>query len=106
MNHPAVLLADEPTGNLDPATGMEILDLLRAQQEVEQQTLILVTHDPTVAAKADRRIRLRAAAGGLELEGVDELTTPPQAHFCSRDRRIKPLQKANGGFLDALCWWD
>ncbi len=76
INRPAVLLADEPTGNLDPATGMEILDLLRAQQEQGHQTLILVTHDPAVAARADRLIRLRAAAAGLEIEGIDEAATP------------------------------
>ena len=68
INRPAVLLADEPTGNLDPATGMEVLDVLQAQQEAEQQTLILVTHDSLVADRADRRIHLQFAAGGIEVE--------------------------------------
>ena len=58
INSPAVLLADEPTGNLDPHTGREVLDMLRQQQAESQQTLILVTHDSVVAASADRRISL------------------------------------------------
>jgi putative ABC transport system ATP-binding protein len=58
INHPPVLLADEPTGNLDPHTGREVLDVLRSQQRTGKQTLILVTHDPQIAAAADRRIQL------------------------------------------------
>lgn len=58
INRPTVLLADEPTGNLDPNTGAEVLDVLRAQQRTGSQTLILVTHDPQIAASADRCIRL------------------------------------------------
>ena len=58
INHPSVLLADEPTGNLDPHTGVEVLDVLREQQRMGNQTLILVTHDPQIAETADRRIHL------------------------------------------------
>ncbi len=58
INHPTVLLADEPTGNLDPHTGKEVLDVLLEQQRTEHQTLILVTHDPQIAAAADRRVQL------------------------------------------------
>ena len=56
---PALLLADEPTGNLDGATGRVVLDLLAGMRATEGATLILVTHDPAVAALADRRIHLR-----------------------------------------------
>jgi ABC-type lipoprotein export system ATPase subunit len=58
IHRPQVLLADEPTGNLDPATGAEVLDVLRGLQKSGQQTLIMVTHDPAIAATADRHIRL------------------------------------------------
>jgi len=58
INRPQVLLADEPTGNLDPATGVEILEVLRELQQSGQQTLIMVTHNPQIAAVADQQIRL------------------------------------------------
>ncbi len=58
VNRPAILLADEPTGNLDSQSGDEIMALLRALNEEEGQTLIAVTHDPRVAAKTDRTVHL------------------------------------------------
>jgi ABC-type lipoprotein export system ATPase subunit len=58
INHPKVVLADEPTGNLDPATGLEVLAVLRALQRSGNQTLVMVTHDPELAALADRRVHL------------------------------------------------
>jgi ABC-type lipoprotein export system ATPase subunit len=58
INRPKLLLADEPTGNLDPATGLEVLEVLRTLQRSGSQTLILVTHDPELAALADRRVAL------------------------------------------------
>lgn len=57
-NHPALILADEPTGNLDHNTGLEIMALLKKSVEQYSQTLILVTHDPAIAAMADRVITL------------------------------------------------
>jgi len=55
---PRVLLADEPTGNLDGATGRRVLEILTRLRAERGTTLVLVTHDPAVAALADRRIRL------------------------------------------------
>lgn len=56
---PAMLLADEPTGNLDSANSQHVIELLRQLVEEQQQTVVLVTHDPAVAEAADRVIRLR-----------------------------------------------
>jgi putative ABC transport system ATP-binding protein len=58
-NNPAVLLADEPTGNLDSRTGSDILSLLMRYCRSQQKTLILATHDHAAAARADRLLQLR-----------------------------------------------
>jgi putative ABC transport system ATP-binding protein len=58
--HPSILVADEPTGNLDEATGKQIIDLLFAGHAERNTTLVLVTHDPTLAARCDRVVRLRS----------------------------------------------
>jgi putative ABC transport system ATP-binding protein len=59
VGQPLLLLADEPTGNLDTATGAGIMALLRELNQEQSLTLLVVTHDPEVAAFADRVIRLR-----------------------------------------------
>ena len=56
---PPLILADEPTGNLDSRAGREILDLLRAVADHEARTVVMVTHDPAAAAVADRVVFLR-----------------------------------------------
>ncbi len=56
--NPAILLADEPTGNLDSANGEAIMDLLFALRDAHGSTLVLVTHDPTLAERCDRVVRL------------------------------------------------
>ena len=59
ISKPAVILADEPTGNLDSASGNEILSLLKTTIKKYDQTLILITHDMNVAEKADRIITIK-----------------------------------------------
>jgi putative ABC transport system ATP-binding protein len=58
-NNPPLILADEPTGNLDSTNGRHILDLLLQVRHTRNVTLVLVTHDPSVAAVADARLVLR-----------------------------------------------
>jgi len=59
VNHPRVLLADEPTGNLDSRTSEEILHMFQQLNSTEGITIILVTHDPGVAQHAQRTIRIK-----------------------------------------------
>jgi len=63
--NPAILIADEPTGNLDEATGAEIIDLMFKGHVERRTTLVLVTHDAGLAARCDRVVRLRS--GRIEL---------------------------------------
>lgn len=60
VHRPAVLLADEPTGNLDPRSANRVMDTLAAQAREHGSALVLVTHAPTAAARADRVLRLSA----------------------------------------------
>jgi len=59
ITKPPILLADEPTGNLDGRTGEQVLELLLELNKMEGATLVMVTHDPTLAGHADRVITLR-----------------------------------------------
>jgi len=68
-NDPPLILADEPTGNLDSKNGQHILDLLLEAGRARSATLVIVTHDPLVAAIADAQLTLRDG------RPVDELTT-------------------------------
>jgi len=59
VNHPSILMADEPTGNLDSKSGAEIIELVTRLNRETGMTVIIVTHDPAVAAHTQRVIRLR-----------------------------------------------
>ena len=69
MIQPAILLGDEPTGNLDPATGMEVLKLLKSLSSRFRQTVILVTHDMELAQQADTVVSLYAG----QVQKVEDL---------------------------------
>ncbi len=58
-NHPAIVLADEPTGNLDSETGKKIFDLLHRLSRSEKTTIIAVTHDMDIAGKTDKTFKLK-----------------------------------------------
>jgi putative ABC transport system ATP-binding protein len=58
-NNPEIILADEPTGNLDSKTGVEIMSMLRKLHEKEGKTVVMITHDKNVAKNADRIIYLK-----------------------------------------------
>nr|WP_231402601.1 ABC transporter ATP-binding protein [Caenimonas aquaedulcis] len=63
IHRPALLLADEPTGNLDPGTAAKVMDVLAAQTREHGAALVLVTHSESAAARADRALRL--TSGGI-----------------------------------------
>src|SRR6202790_2429606 len=72
MMKPPILMADEPTGNLDSVNGALVLDLLISLNEREGTTLVLVTHDPALATRADRIVTLRdGVVVGDEMRNTD-----------------------------------
>ena len=76
INRPRVLLADEPTGNLDSASARDVMALLRETHDERGQTIVLVTHDARVASRADRVLAMRdgAVAHETKLEQGDPAT--------------------------------
>jgi len=77
INHPKLLLADEPTGNLDSHTGHEIMDLFSELNKRDKITIVLITHEAEVAAYAHRLVRL--ADGHVVYDGVPAAHLPTQA---------------------------
>jgi len=80
VTEPAVLLADEPTGNLDSATGEQLLSVLKAAQRDREQAIVVVTHDPNVAAAGDEVLHLRdgAVTGRIDLGCGGDGSPPAQ----------------------------
>jgi putative ABC transport system ATP-binding protein len=70
MNNPSIILADEPTGNLDSKTGQEVFDLLKDLSRKYHRTIIMVTHNPELSDKTDRAIYVRD--GRVEKEVVNQ----------------------------------
>jgi putative ABC transport system ATP-binding protein len=87
VNRPALLLADEPTGNLDSQTGTEIVELLLALRQDHGMTVMIATHDPVIASRCDRVIRL------IDGQVVDDIAVAPAAtadDVLERISRIDP----------------
>jgi putative ABC transport system ATP-binding protein len=70
-NHPRIILADEPTGDLDTKTGSEVVQIMYEMAKKENAAVIVVTHDPIIAEKADRLLEMRDGRIG---EGQDSIT--------------------------------
>ena len=85
VGRPRLLLADEPTGNLDTRTGAEVIDLLLDVRERAGTTVLLVTHDPRIAARCDRLVRIADGA----VTDDDPLTAEPGA-VLDRIGRLRP----------------
>jgi putative ABC transport system ATP-binding protein len=90
---PALLLADEPTGNLDTKAGRTVLALLRQVNEQDGQTIVMVTHDPAAAARADRIVYLRDGEIAGEIPGG---STERAAEYLARlqvgdEARVAPV---------------
>jgi putative ABC transport system ATP-binding protein/lipoprotein-releasing system ATP-binding protein len=62
INDPGILYADEPTGNLDAATGTGVMDMLMTVVDESKKTLVVVTHDQNLAKRGDRRLVLKEGA--------------------------------------------
>jgi putative ABC transport system ATP-binding protein len=75
VTEPAIVLADEPTGNLDSKTGMSIMELLRRSRDEMGQTIVVVTHDPRAAAYADRVVFLGdgRTIGEIHCDGQEDM---------------------------------
>ena len=90
ITEPAILLADEPTGNLDSKTGTAIMELLRQSCDELKQSIVVVTHDPRAAAYADRVVFLRDG----RLDG--ELNFSPGASLADKLHQIVERMSALG----------
>jgi len=82
VSQPAIVFADEPTGNLDSITGNEVLDFLRSAVDDLNQTLVMVTHDAAAASRADRVLFL--ADGKI----VEELSAPSSEEIFDTLKRL------------------
>jgi putative ABC transport system ATP-binding protein len=84
MNRPEIIFADEPTGNLDSASGREVLDFLRRSVDEFGQTVVMVTHDPGAAGRADRVVFL--ADGRI----VDDMSEPTTSRVLEKLKEMEP----------------
>ena len=91
---PALLLADEPTGNLDSVNGRQVTGLLERNPTEHRQTIVMVTHDSEVAKQADRLVRLRD--GLIEKDGLVHKEAPVI-------KEVLPLKESQDFAAEILC---
>jgi putative ABC transport system ATP-binding protein/macrolide transport system ATP-binding/permease protein/lipoprotein-releasing system ATP-binding protein len=123
VNGPPILLADEPTSDLDLANETQVLDLLQEIHRRDRVALILVTHNPTIARRADRVLELGDGSIARSFAGSSHVTAPPD-HFAQltpartahrqtadvspHDPSSRPRARLGAGFgpwLLAVCAW-
>src|SRR2546428_13736838 len=91
VNDPAIVWADEPTGNLDSETSVQIMDLLVRLNREQRQTLVLVTHDAAVSSRAHRILRMRNGEIVEEARGGQD--GPPRRRCVGDPHRGPPLRR-------------
>jgi putative ABC transport system ATP-binding protein len=91
-NHPRIVLADEPTGDLDTKTGFEIVQVLHSMAKQESSSVVVVTHDPVVAERADRFVEMRDGK-------ITEKAREPPAGQRHTIRAVEPLPPEPGRSL-------
>lgn len=91
-NHPRLVLADEPTGDLDTQTGFEVVELMHSMAKQEGSSVVVVTHDPVIADKADRLLEMR---DGRIAKKVPEFVPRPRNTI----RTVEPLPPEPGRSL-------
>jgi putative ABC transport system ATP-binding protein len=91
-NHPRIVLADEPTGDLDTKTGFEVVQLMHSMAKQESSSVVVVTHDPVVAERADRLIEMRDGR-------ITEKLREPLAGQRHTIRAVEPLPPEPGRSL-------
>jgi putative ABC transport system ATP-binding protein len=88
-NHPRIVLADEPTGDLDSQTGSEVVKIMYSLTKQEQTAVVVVTHDPIIAEKADRLVEMRDGR-------ITEQVVRPAAREMHTIRAVEPVPPEPG----------
>jgi putative ABC transport system ATP-binding protein len=97
INDPSIIMADEPTGNLDSKVGQEIMDLLLSLNKERGTTLIIVTHDPTIAAQTERVIRLLDGSLDKSSEGTGKKARKDSKEWDQAEKELAEKRGEEGG---------